>query len=168
VGSFERLDHELLVRIVGEKIHDNRFLRLLQNMLKAGYLENWRWNATLSGSPQGGVCSPILSNLYLDRLDQFAETELLPRSNRGKRGRPNPAYQKIDNAIARAKRRGDCKAVHELRKQRRAVPSQDPFDQDFRRLRYLRYADDFVRHEAYAGHGARAPAAGRRAVSLSP
>jgi group II intron reverse transcriptase/maturase len=141
---FERLDHELLVRIVGEKIHDNRFLRLLQNMLKAGYLEDWRWNATPSGSPQGGVCSPILSNLYLDRLDQFVETELLPRYNRGKRRRPNPAYQDIDHAIARAKRRGNRKAVHELRKQRRAVPSQDPTDQDFRRLRYLRYADDFL------------------------
>lgn len=141
---FERLDHQLLVGIVGEKIHDNRFLRLLQNMLKAGYLEDWRWHATLSGSPQGGVCSPILSNLYLDRLDQFVETELLPRYNRGKRRRPNPAYKKMENAIARAKRRGDREAVHELHKQRRAVPSQNPTDEDFRRLRYLRYADDFL------------------------
>jgi group II intron reverse transcriptase/maturase len=141
---FERLDHTLLVSIAGEKIHDNRFLRLLQNMLKAGYLEDWRWHATLSGSPQGGVCSPILSNLYLDRLDQFVETDLLPRYNRGKRRRPNPAYQEIDNAIARAKRHGDRKAVHDLRKHRRAFPSQDPNDQDFRRLRYVRYADDFL------------------------
>ncbi len=114
------------------------------------------------------MCSPILSNLYLDRLDQFVETELLPRYNRGKRRRPNPAYQEIDYAIARAKRRGDRKAVHDLRKHRRAFPSQDPNDQDFRRLRYVRYADDFVRHEARTEHGARAPTAGRRAVSLSP
>lgn len=141
---FERLDHTLLVNIAGEKIHDNRFLRLLRNMLKAGYLEDWRWHATLSGSPQGGVCSPILSNLYLDRLDQFVETDLLPRYNRGKRRRPNPAYQQIDNAIARAKRHGDRKTVHDLRKHRRAFPSQDPNDQDFRRLRYVRYADDFL------------------------
>jgi len=141
---FERLDHDLLVRIVGEKVHDNRFLRLLQNMLKAGYLEDWRWHATLSGSPQGGVCSPILSNLYLDRLDQFVETALLPRYNRGKRRRPNPAYQHIEFAIARAKRHGDRQLLHALRKQRRAVPSQDPYDQDFRRLRYVRYADDFL------------------------
>ena len=141
---FERLDHTLLVNIAGEKLHDNRFLRLLRNMLRAGYLEDWRWHATLSGSPQGGVCSPILSNLYLDRLDQFVETDLLPRCNRGKRRRPNPAYQQIDSAIARAKRRGDRKAVHDLRKHRRAFPSQDPKDQDFRRLRYVRYADDFL------------------------
>ena len=141
---FERLDHEKLVAIVGEKIRDNRFLRLLQNMLKAGYLEDWRWHATLSGSPQGGVCSPILSNLYLDRLDQFVEAELLPRYNRGKRRRPNPGYKDFDYAIARAKRRGDRQAVHDLRKQRRTLPSQDPNDQEFRRLRYVRYADDFL------------------------
>jgi hypothetical protein len=129
---------------VGETIHDNRFLRLLSAMLKAGYLEDWRWNATLSGSPQGGVCSPILSNSYLDRWDQFVETALLPRYNRGTRRRPNPAYQEFEWAIARAKRRGDRMAVRTLRQQRRALPSQDPNDPDYRRLRYLRYADDFL------------------------
>jgi hypothetical protein len=91
-----------------------------------------------------GLCSPIFANLYLDRLDQFVKTELLRRYNRGKRRRPNLAYKNTDNAIARAKRRGNREAVHELRKQRRAVLSQDPTDQDFRRLRYLRYAADFL------------------------
>ena len=46
-----------MVQILSEKIHDNRFLRLMRNMLKAGYLEDWRWNATLSGVPQGGLCA---------------------------------------------------------------------------------------------------------------
>ncbi len=121
---FERLDHETLLAIVGETIHDNRFLRLLSAMLKAGYLEDWRWNATLSGSPQGGVCSPILSISILDRLDQFVEKELLPRYNRGTRRRPNPAYQEFQWAIARAKRRGDRMAVRTLRQQRRVLPSR--------------------------------------------
>lgn len=141
---FERLDHETLLAILGEHIHDNRFLRLLRNMLRAGYLEDWRWNATLSGAPQGGVCSPILSNVYLARLDQFVETDLLPRYNRGKRRRRNPAYQDIALAMARARRRGDREAVRALRKQRRTLPSQDPTDPSFRRLTYLRYADDFL------------------------
>jgi group II intron reverse transcriptase/maturase len=141
---FERLNHETLLAIVGENIHDNRFLRLLRAMLKAGYLEEWRWNATLSGSPQGGVCSPILSNIYLDRLDQFVERELLPRYNQGKLRRRNPAYQEIEMAIRRAKRRGDRTVMHTLRQQRRTLPSQDPNDPNFRRLRYLRYADDFL------------------------
>ena len=54
-GSF---DHQVMLSILAEKIHDNRFLRLMRNMLKAGYLEDWLWNATLSGVPQGGVVSP--------------------------------------------------------------------------------------------------------------
>jgi group II intron reverse transcriptase/maturase len=141
---FERLDHETLLAILGERIQDNRFLRLLRNMLAAGYLEDWRWNATLSGAPQGGVCSPILSNVYLARLDQFVETELLPRYNQGKRRGRNPAYQDLTFAMARARRRGDREALRTLRKQRRSVPSQDPNDPRFRRLRFLRYADDFL------------------------
>ncbi|TMD92012.1 MAG: maturase, partial [Chloroflexi bacterium] len=78
---FGRLDHEVLLNILGERIHDNRFLRLIRHMLQAGYLEEWRWHETLSGAPQGGVCSPILSNIYLDKLDKFVETELLPTYN---------------------------------------------------------------------------------------
>jgi retron-type reverse transcriptase len=54
---FGSLDHEIMIKILAEKIHDNRFLRLMRNMLQAGYLEDWAWNATLSGAPQGGLCS---------------------------------------------------------------------------------------------------------------
>ncbi len=52
-------------------------------MLSAGYLEDWRWGATLSGAPQGGVASPILSSIYLHKLDQFVETVLIPEYTRG-------------------------------------------------------------------------------------
>ena len=141
---FGSLSHEVLMDILSENIHDNRFLRLIRHMLQAGYLEEWRWHETLSGVPQGGVCSPILSNIYLDRLDKFVETVLLPKYNREKRRAKNPAYQKIENAIARAKRRGDRQAVRALRKQRRELPSQHPQDPYYRRLRYVRYADDWV------------------------
>jgi len=55
---FGSLDHTIMVSILAETIHDNRFLRLLESMLKAGYLEDWTWNATLSGCPQGGVTTP--------------------------------------------------------------------------------------------------------------
>jgi retron-type reverse transcriptase len=130
--------------ILNESIHDHRFLRLIRHMLQAGYLEEWRWHQTLSGAPQGGVCSPILRNIYLDKLDTFVETVLLPKYNRGKRRAKNPAYQTIENAIARAKRRGDRQAVRVLRKQRRTLPSQHPQDPNYRRLRYVRYADDWV------------------------
>ncbi len=143
-ACFENLHHQVLVGILAEKIQDGRFLRLIGTMLRAGYLEDWRWHPTYSGSPQGGVCSPILSNVYLDKLDQFVETVLLPAYNRGERRRSNPAYEAIENALARAKRRGAIKELAALRQQRRLLPSQDPDDPDYRRLRYVRYADDWL------------------------
>ena len=82
---FGSLDHDIMVGILAEKIHDNRFLRLVRNMLQAGYLEDWIWGATLSGAPQGGVVSPILSNIYLHRLDYFVERILIPQYTRGER-----------------------------------------------------------------------------------
>jgi len=141
---FGRLDHEVLLSILSEHIHDNRFLRLIRYMLQAGYLEEWSWHETLSGAPQGGVCSPILSNIYLDKLDTFVETVLMPKYNGEKRRKPNPAYKQVEYAIARAKRKGDRQAVQALRKQRRELPSQDPNDPDYRRLRFVRYADDWA------------------------
>ncbi len=70
---FGSLDHEVMLAILAEQIHDKRFLQLVKGMLRAGYLEDWKWHATYSGAPQGGVISPILSNIYLDRLDTFVE-----------------------------------------------------------------------------------------------
>ena len=64
-GCFDAIDHEVMLAILSEKIHDNRFLRLIRNMLKAGYLEDWEYHETLRGTPQGGVVSPVLSNIYL-------------------------------------------------------------------------------------------------------
>jgi group II intron reverse transcriptase/maturase len=139
---FDRLDHSVMLGILGEKIHDNRFLRLLRNMLQAGYLEDWVWNATYSGAPQGGVASPVLSNIYLDRLDKFVETVLIPQYTRGEKRKPNPEYWEVTNARLRARRHGDRAAVRELEKQRRRLPSGDPSDPGYRRLRYVRYADD--------------------------
>jgi len=151
---FGSLDHEVMLAALAEKIHDGRFLRLVRHMLRAGYLEDWRWHATLSGSPQGGIASPVLSNIYLDQLDQWIEHRLLPEYNLGRRRRPNPDYKAVENAIARAKRHGDRAELHRLSLQRRQLPSQDPADPGYRRLRYVRYADDWLlgfagpRHEA--------------------
>jgi group II intron reverse transcriptase/maturase len=151
---FDRLDHGVMLEALGEKIHDNRFLRLIRNMLQAGYLEDWQWNATFSGAPQGGVASPVLSNVYLDRLDKFVETELIPQYTRGKKRRLHPAYKEVINALKRAWYRGDRAAVRKLRQQQRSLPSRDPYDPDYRRLRYVRYADDQLL--GYAGPKAEA------------
>jgi group II intron reverse transcriptase/maturase len=141
---FGSLDHEVMIGILAEKIHDNRFLRLITQMLKAGYLEDWTWGATLSGAPQGGVVSPILSNIYLHKLDTFVETVLIPRHTRGKRRVENPAYTRAKNAWRTARRRGDRATARLLRQRMRQVPSGNPDDPGFRRLRYSRYADDHL------------------------
>jgi group II intron reverse transcriptase/maturase len=148
---FGSLDHSVLLGILGEKIRDNRFLRLVKQMLQAGYIEDWEWNATLSGAPQGGVISPLLSNIYMDRLDKFAETALIPEHTRGKARRRNPAYQKTESAIwgtrqrlARRKENTESAEVKELRRKLRRLPVGDPGDPGYRRLRYIRYADDHL------------------------
>jgi group II intron reverse transcriptase/maturase len=141
---FGSLDHEIMVSILAEKIRDNRFLRLVRNMLKAGYLEDWHYHPTLSGCPQGGVVSPVLSNIYLDRLDKFAETVLIPEYTRGAVRAANPEYGKATRAIGNARQRGDRTAARQLRTLRRGIARGDPRDPRYRRLRYIRYADDHL------------------------
>ena len=141
---FGSLDHEILLGILAEKIHDNRFLRLIRNMLKAGYLEDWEYHDTLSGAPQGGTVSPILSNIYLDKLDKFVERELIPQYTRGARRKPNPEYARIAGRLRRARRHGDRAAARDLGKQLRTLPRDDPMDPGYRRLKYIRYADDHI------------------------
>ena len=141
---FGSLDHEILLRILAEKIHDQRFLRLIGGMLKAGFLEDWQHHETLSGCPQGGVVSPILSNIYLSKLDDFVEQELIPQYTRGKIRAANPAYRRAKNSLGRARQRGDRTEARRLARLMRTLPSLDPMDHEYRRLRYLRYADDHL------------------------
>jgi len=141
---FGSLDHEVMLSTLAEKIHDNRFLRLIKQMLQAGYLEDWVWNATLSGAPQGGVVSPVLSNIYLHRLDEFVEEILIPDYTRGERRAYNPVYNRIRMAARQARARGDRATARELRLRQRRLPRSDPNDPGYRRLRYVRYADDVL------------------------
>ena len=143
-ACFTSLDHEVLLAPLAEKIHDNRFLRFVAHLLKAGYLEDWRYHATLSGVPQGAVVSPVLSNVYLSRLDQFVETTLLPQYNRGTRRRPNPAYTHLQNQAYRLEHTGHRTQARPLRQQQWTLPASDPSDPAFRRLHYVRYADDIL------------------------
>ena len=139
---FGQLDHEVMCSILAEKIHDQRFLRLIRNMLKAGYLEEWTYHDTLSGCPQGGVVSPVLSNIYLDKLDKFVEQELIPQYTRGDKRARNPQYREKANALRQAQRHGNRAMARNLKRQMRSLPSRDPADPGYRRLKYLRYADD--------------------------
>jgi group II intron reverse transcriptase/maturase len=140
-GSFS---HDILLGILAEKIRDNRFLRLIRNMLKAGYLEDWQYHDTLSGVPQGGVVSPVLSNIYLHKLDEFVEEELIPRYTRGERREKNPEYHRVNGRRQYARKQGNRARAREALRQMRALPYGDPMDPGYRRLFYCRYADDVL------------------------
>ena len=141
---FGSLDHSIMRSILAEKIHDGRFLRLIDGLLQAGYLEEWRYHQTLSGCPQGGVVSPVLSNIYLDRLDKHIEQALLPAYNRGARRAANRPYARLWQRACRLEQRGEAEAGRMLRKQMKTMPSRDPGDPGYRRLTYCRYADDWL------------------------
>src|SRR6187549_2822025 len=141
---FGSTDHEILLGILGEKIRDNRFLRLIRNMLKAGYMEDWQYHETLSGTPQGGVVSPVLSNIYLHKLDEFVERELIPQHTRGNSRKVNREYSRLARRRQDARRREDRAGARELARQMRTIPYGDPTDPGYRRLKYLRYADDHI------------------------
>jgi len=141
---FGSLDHQRLLEILGESILDERFLRLVGGMLTAGYLEDWTYGATLSGVPQGGTASPILSNIYLHKLDMFVDQVLIPEYTRGRLRHRSLAYRKVERDLAKARRDGDRAAARSLRRELFSLPSQDPDDPGYRRLRYLRYADDHL------------------------
>ena len=138
------MDHQILLKILAESIHDQRFLRLIRHMLKAGYLEDWEYRDTLSGVPQGGQVSPVLSNIYLNKLDEFVERDLIPRYTRGASRARNLGYMRIRARRDSARRRGDQAAARDLTHQMRTLPSIDPMDPGYRRLRYIRYADDHI------------------------
>ena len=141
-GCFDNIDHSLLLNLIGRDIPDGRFLKLLADMLKVGYMEDWKYHNTYSGTPQGGVISPILSNIVFNELDKFIEYELIPQYTSGKKRKPNPEYQAITYQISRAKAAQDTVRYKELILERRQIPSVDTYDDEFRRLYYIRYADD--------------------------
>jgi group II intron reverse transcriptase/maturase len=141
---FDSLDQTVLMQTLGETIHDGRFLRLIRDLLQAGYSEDWKFNRTLSGTPQGGVVSPILANIYLDRLDKYVETILLPAYNHGTQRAPNPTYLQVQGQVYRLRKQGRRQAAMVVRKHLQTLPSKDPFDPGYRRLRYIRYADDVL------------------------
>lgn len=141
---FDQLDHEMLLELLKEHIHDERFIRLMRELLQAGYMEDWTFNQTLSGIPQGGIVSPTLSNLLLDKLDKFVETTLIPHYSKGTRRKMNKEYHKLITTSWRQRKKGNVEKAEELRKKAQALPSKMTNDPNYRRLNYVRYADDFL------------------------
>ncbi len=143
-ACFDSLDHEVLLAILAENIHDGRFLRLIKGLLQAGYLEDWKYHATHSGSPQGGIVSPILANIYLNKLDEYVEEKLIPEYTKGKKKKASPQYKRLCYQAKQLESKGQLEAAREKRREMRQTPSVQTSDPDYRRLKYIRYADDFL------------------------
>ena len=143
-GCFDNSDHEILLSIIRRDIHDDRLLRLLNGLVKAGYVADWTWHENAAGTPQGGIISPLLSNIYLDELDRFFEDTLRLLYNRGDKRQWNPEWTRIQHRKDAAWKAGDRSLWKQLWWEQRKIPSFDSCDPDYRRLRYVRYADDFL------------------------
>lgn len=141
---FDTIDHCVLITMLSKQIQDGRFIRLIKNMLEAGYLDDWKFRKTISGTPQGGVISPLLANIYLHQFDKWVGEELIPQYTRGKRQKANSAYNRLSRKIKFYQDKGEYKKAHQIIVERRNIPSVDTYDTNYRRLRYVRYADDFI------------------------
>ncbi len=153
-GFFDNIDHEIMIGILSERIKDQRFLRLIRKFLKAGYLEDRQYHKTYSGTPQGGIISPILANIYLDKLDCFME-KLKKKFDSVKQRKSTPQanyYAKIMTELRKQLKTAKGveeteqlqKEIRKVELERQKYPHTDPFDPNFKRLQYTRYADDFL------------------------
>lgn len=153
-GFFDNINHNKLIEILSERIKDERFLRLMRKFLRAGYMEDWTYHNTYSGTPQGGIVSPILANIYLDKLDSFMHT-LKERFDKGKFRRiSDKAYEfekrrgvlakKLRNSKNEEEKSALAEQIKVIDRERLKFPHSDPFDENFKRLWYVRYADDFL------------------------
>jgi group II intron reverse transcriptase/maturase len=152
---FDTIDHHILMDILRKRIKDESFLELIWKFLRAGYLENWIYNATHSGIAQGSGFSPILANIYLNELDKYIEeyartfkkgtTRKFSREYGKLHGRHQlfvETKRKIWHTLSAEDKKMALKETKRLRKEFLSVPSTDQMDHGYRRLQYTRYADD--------------------------
>ena len=143
-----------MTTILSERISDMRFLRLIRKFLNAGYVEDWIFHKSYSGTPQGGIISPILANIYLDKFDKYVK-EYIQKFDKGKRRKENPIVKRFGQRkaylVAKLKRSTDeaerqllLKQINEIVKERLKYPASDEMDANMKRLKYVRYADDFL------------------------
>ena len=143
-GCYDNISKSKLLALLAQRIQDNRFLKLLREMLDAGYIENWAFHPTHSGVPQGSGVSPVLSNIMLHEFDCWVQDILIPQHTRGDKRKYNLVYKALIARRSHAKKKQNWVLYTELGKQLRRIPSKATHDPDYRRLRFQRYADDFL------------------------
>jgi len=153
-GFFDNIHHDVLIGILEERIADERFIRLIRKFLNAGYVEDWVFHKTYSGTPQGGIISPILANIYLDKLDKYMK-EYVTNFDKGIRRKVNPEASELARTRIRLvkklkieederERQSLVNDIKQVEKKRVQVPYGEDMDEDYKRIKYVRYADDFL------------------------
>lgn len=147
---FDEIDHEILIHLLRKRVKDERFLNLIRKFLGAGFIEDGKFVNTVKGTPQGGVISPVLANIYLHEFDLWVD-DVGKKYERGLKRKPNPEYRSLVRKRAyllkkcSGKPDEDQKAQLKVWEERLAdMPSVDVNDPDFVRVRYVRYADDWL------------------------
>lgn len=155
-ACFDSFDHQVLISILRRKIDDENFIALMWKLLKAGYMEQWEYHTTFSGTPQGSGVSPMLANIYLSELDEFIR-QYKEKFDYGNSS-TNHEYGKIAGKLFRIRKRNkshwqewtkDEKSIalkqqKEVEHIQHSLPSKKPCNAGFKRIQYCRYADDFI------------------------
>lgn len=149
-GCFDNIDHAVLEGLIHEKIRDARLIKLIHKFMKAGYVEDWRYYGTYSGTPQGGIISPILANIYLHELDKFvmklkADFDVYEEKNY------TPEYTALRSKQTIARRHiketdGEERQqwIEEYKRIRKELLKTPAKSQTDKKIKYVRYADDFL------------------------
>jgi group II intron reverse transcriptase/maturase len=140
---FDTINHSKLMMLIESKVADRQLTKLIWKALKAGYMEASEYSSDIVGTAQGSVVSPLLANIYLHELDKYV-MNLKANFDKGKKASLNNEYSKLVSAAKRAKAKGQWKECRAMLTKARKLNSIDQFDPNFRRLQYVRYADDWV------------------------
>lgn len=158
-ACFDSFDHHVLIDILRRRIADEAFIALMWKFLKAGYMEQWEYHKTYSGTPQGSGISPILANIYLNELDRhIVEYKASFDQGSSLTRKANPEYERMRGTIERTKRRNakiwdeldaaerrqKAAILRNMKAEQRKLPKSEPFDANYKSLQYIRYADDFI------------------------
>ena len=157
-ACFDSFDHHVLIEILRRRIADEKFISLIWKLLRAGYMEQWIYNTTYSGTAQGAGCSPVLSNIYLSELDVFVEHLKEDFDIGGKKRRMTKEYSRINGTHERIRKKYNAvkftlsederkeleKQLRMVQRQKLNTPTYPVKDTTYKRLQYNRYADDFI------------------------
>ena len=157
-ACFDSFDHHVIVEILKKRIDDEMFIQLIWKFLKAGYMEQWEYERTYSGVPQGSGVSPVLCNIYLNELDKFMEKYAIDFNTKAPRKRLSPAYKTSVNRAYEYRKEGKrlweqlspeerkirSRRLKELERAEKSMTPTVPLDANYKRIQYTRYADDFL------------------------